>query len=119
MLPKAHEKAVSELAVANTGEASTFLIPERDLMLAQLMEIGKHIAWDGGYDFRGLSVNKNEDGWLVAVKAVRRGRPYVAFIMGHSFQDALFMGGEWAYEGRFEWKHDRYPTKHVKQELGI
>lgn len=112
-------KAVTKVAVANSGESSAFLLNKRDFMLAQVLEIGKHVAWDGGYDFRGLTVGRHKDGWLVAVKAIRHGRPYVAFIIGHSYQDALFMAGEWAYEGRFEWKHDKYPSRFVKQELGM
>jgi hypothetical protein len=117
--PDASQKVGTKVATANSSEPSAFLLTERDHVTAQLLELGKHIAWDGGYDLRGLTITQTDDGWLVVVKAVRRGRPYAAYLVGQSFQDALFLAGEWAYEARYVWKHDKWPSKHTKKELGI
>lgn len=88
-----------------------------DLIVAQLLDLEKHVAWDGGYELTALTFKKRADYWLLIVKAVRKGKPYVAYARGSTYPEAAQIGGLWADTGSFLWFHDRWPTAYAKERM--
>lgn len=79
----------------------------------------KHIAWHGGYRLDQVVVRQNEDGWLLMLKAHRNGRAYVSFLQAATLPEAFELGGEFASRGILTWQDDKWPSKWLKDVLGI
>lgn len=115
----ADTKVTSEEVAADVILAEQSIRNDPDLVVAELLDIGKHVAWDGGYSLTEVAFKQTQDGWLVVIKATRRGKPWVAFVGARSYENALRLGAEWAYEGLFKWKQDDWPSEAVKKRLGL
>ncbi len=86
---------------------------------SEWLDIEKHIAWHGGYRLDRLIVSRNDDGWLLMVKAHRNGRPYVSFLQGGTVAEAFELGGEFSARGVLTWQADEWPSKWLKRRLGM
>lgn len=86
---------------------------------AEWLDIQKHAAWYGGYVLDQVVVKRNKDGWLLIFKASRRGRVYAAFVQAATPAEAFEFGGELAAKGQLTWEHDKWPSRWLKDTLGI
>lgn len=83
------------------------------------LDLGKHVAWHGGYKLDQVICRQNEGGWQLILKAWRRGRPYAAYWQAETLSEAFDYGGQVASKGLLEWELDKYPSKWLKDTLGI
>lgn len=86
---------------------------------AEWLDLEKHVGWHGGYRLDQVVCRHNEDGWLLILKAHRNGRAYVAFLQTESLPEAYEFGGELAARGLLTWQHDKWPSRWLKETLGI
>lgn len=86
---------------------------------AEWLDLQKHVAWHGGYRLCQVVVRRNEEGWLLILKAHRNGRAYVSFVQTETLPEAYELGGEFASRGVLTWQHDEWPGKWVKKLLGL
>lgn len=85
----------------------------------QWLDIEKHIGWHGGYRLNQLVLKKNDEGWLLIVKAHRNGRAYAAYLQTESLPEAYEFGGELASRGLLTWQQDKWPSDWLKNLLNI
>jgi len=86
---------------------------------AQWLDLQKHVAWHGGYRLDQVVCRKNADGWLLILKAHRNGRAYASFLQTESLEEAYEFGGELAARGLLTWQQDKWPSRWLKETLGI
>lgn len=99
-----------------TDATQTFLNRQ---IASEWLDIEKHIAWHGGYVLNQVVCKRNEEGWLLIVKAHRNGRAYAAFLQTGTLAEAYELGGEFASRGVFTWQDDRWPSKWLKRQLKL
>lgn len=86
---------------------------------AEWLDIEKLVAWHGGYRLNAVLIKKNDEGWLLMIKAHRNGRAYVAYVQSASLAEAYEFGGELSSRGLLTWQDDKHPSNWLKKLLNI
>lgn len=86
---------------------------------AEWLDLEKHVAWDYGYTVDQVVCRRNDEGWLLIIKAYKGKRVYASFIQADSLTEAFELGGEFASRGVLTWQQDEWPSKRLQKLLGI
>ncbi len=73
-----------------------------------LLRAATNVNITNGGEFRGITVTKKEDGWLVTLKTSYKGKKYVGFSRGDSFHEALLVAGGLLAAKEIRWEMDKY-----------
>lgn len=117
--PRPDAEVRSELRMSNQTRTDA----QQAFVNAQIgrewLDLGKHVAWHGGYRLNQVICRQNEGGWQLIIKSHRNGRAYVAYLQAESLPEAFEFGGELASRGLLTWQPDDWPSKWLKRTLGI
>jgi len=84
--------------------------------LSALLDIPKEIGWRWNAVLWEFRVTERADGWLVMLKAKRRGQFRVAFMGGSTFSGALENCARELRRGTVTWKQDSYVPDRLLEE---
>ena len=77
-------------------------------LIALSLDLPKELAWQSGRELTGLSCSKRSEGWLLVLRAVKKGRKEVAFVGGRDYAEC-WENAIWGVEnGGLRWRDDRY-----------
>lgn len=85
---------------------------------AEILDLGLHLGWHGGYRIDQLICRETDDGWSILVKATKKGKCWVAYINAETLPEAFELAGEFAARGVLEFKVDRWPSKQARALTG-
>jgi len=75
---------------------------------AFLVDLGKELGWHTGADYQGHNLTRKDDGWLLVLKAEKKGQAVVAFIGGPSPLECYRNLWVVVTKGQVRWKTDRF-----------
>lgn len=83
---------------------------QQRLKAAQLVlqNLEEWLPWLSGRRLVGLNITARDDGWLLVLKATRKGIPEVAFIGGDSLEDCLVDTAHGLLFAFIQWKPDKF-----------
>ena len=85
---------------------------------SQFLQLERFILDEYDYSLTGISVQRRADGWVVAVKAISDRNAWIAWIEVREFVHLAQVVSRLAYEGAFDWKHDKYPIRSINRRIG-
>lgn len=85
--------------------------PEDEQAAAYIILLGESLGFWGRRTLTGFTVTKKEDGWLLIVKALHKGKPEVSFTHAATYQEAI---KEWANGLVYDlvkWRPDQFKPR--------
>ena len=77
-------------------------------LIVWLSALDETLPWWSGLELTGLTLKKDEDGWLCVLKVRKEEQPYVAFFYGPEMWSCLYNLALTIKHNRLQLKHDKY-----------